>query len=232
MTENRNVKPGVLRQRLDDFLKTRRGDGKKYVFAIIRAVAASQAYSPEIRDDYSWASHRKVHADVSEDVPHGKTVHRILQDLVKNNILEETSDDVSEFAPVKRKRYYRVPLDDPLAIILTAEELRFYSVVLRERDRVHEMYIQRNIALKMLRERGIEFPEHEMYRRYAKAKGRSESHGYHLAALILDGGPGYISVPKERFCEECGADMTGRNASARFCSSACRQAHYRKSKKN
>jgi len=230
MPQNCNGGASALRQRLDDFLKTRRGDGRKYVFAIIRAIATSQAYNPEIRDDRNWVSYRKVYADVSEDVPHGKTVHRILQDLVKNNILEETSDDISEFAPVKRKRYYRVPLDDPLAIILTAEELRFYNMVLRERGRADENHRQRNIALTMLYERGVENPEREMYRRYSKGRDRSKKHRYDLAALILDGGPGFVSAPQGRFCEECGTDITDMNASARFCSGRCRQMHYRKAK--
>lgn len=232
MPKNCNGNVNDLRQRLDDFLRTRRGDGRKYVLAIIRAVATTQAFAPVPRDGCDWVSHRQVHADVRNTVPHGKTVYRILHDLVKTGILEEDREYVSEIAPVTRKRYYRVPLSDPLAIMLTAEELRFYNQVLQERDRAVENYIQRNIALDMLREGGIANPEHEMYRRYAKAKPRSGRYGYGLAALILDGGPGFVAVPEGRFCEECGADIAGKNASARFCSSACRQAHYRKSKKD
>lgn len=231
MPKNCNGNVNDLRQRLDDFLRTRRGDGRKYVLAIIRAVATTQTFAPATRNGCDWVSHRQVHAEVRNIVPHGKTVYRILHDLVKTGILEEEREYVSEIAPVTRKRYYRVPLSDPLAIMLTAEELRFYNQVLLERARACENGIQRNIALAMLREEGVVNPEREMYRRYAKVKPRFE-YGYGLAALILDGGPGFVAVPEGRLCEECGADIAGKNASARFCSSACRQAHYRKSKKD
>lgn len=218
----------VLRQRLEEFVSTRRGDGKDHARRVVRAVAVLQALSPTIRGDMAWVPHRAIFNEVNGDIPHKKTVYRLLQDFVKEGIFVEDSDDLAYPVPVKRKRYYRIPLVNPLEVLLSPEEMRFYVPLVKERENSAKNYIQRNIALDMLRENGIEFPEREMQRRYAKRRPKTGKDGYLLAALILIGGPGFVSTGAARGCEECGADISTLNKSAKFCSARCRQANHRK----
>lgn len=234
MPEGRNGDVDALRRRFEEFLKTRRRDGKEYAREILRAVATVQTLTPEIRDDREWAPQRRIYAEVVEDVPHKKTVHRILQDLVTCGVLEEGFDDMPGVVPIKSRRLYRVPLNDPIAIVLTPGERHFYNEILRVREIANQYYIQRLVALDMLRERGVEFPENEMYRRYSKKRLPPE-HGYMGAAFMLGGGgPGFVGGLQEkgekRACKQCGADISDKNTSAKFCSGACRQAYFRAKK--
>lgn len=235
MPEGRNGDVDALRRKFEEFLKTRRRDGKEYAREILRAVATVQTLTPVIRDDREWVPQRLIYAGVVEDVPHKKTVHRILQDLVRCGVLEEGFDDMPGVVPIKSRRLYRVPLEDPVAIVLTPGERQFYVLALKERERADRNGIERNIALDMLKERGVVFPENEMHRRYAKMK-RLPMRGNGLAAFVLGvGGPGMVGgleqKEKTRVCKQCGADIRDKNTSAVFCSSACRQAYYRQRKR-